>query len=580
LITADDLSRNGFESLFGPPSGAHALLDSRDTAAAVSDAFLALLGLARGGVIGQPVAEILSEFEARAGCCGLARFVQSGLRDLRGSRALQVGPLFELGSGAESTSAPRRQLRAVLTPLVGSGESVEHVILSFEDPSGAASAVRDLVHERDALAQQLEHLQRDWHVRVRERTAELEHANDRLLREIAEHMRTEKELARTQDQLHHAQRLEAVGRLAGGIAHDFNNMLSVVLGYSISLIDALPEDSRIREDLEEIRHAGERAAELTRQLLAFGRRQVLDPKVLDLNSVVSEVDRMMRRVLGEDIEFVTLLTEPLWKVKVDRGQIEQVLTNLMVNARDAMPQGGTLTVETAQAVFDEDYAREHPGSAIGPHVVLAVSDTGIGMDKATQARVFEPFFTTKEKGKGSGLGLAMVFGIVKQSGGHIWLYSEPGRGSTFKLCFPRTESALSVPEVSAVAPPITLPLGNETILLVEDDPQLRTLARTILDRQGYRVLDAGVPSDALKVCEGFAGEISLLVTDVVMPQMSGRELALRIAAARPSIRVLYMSGYTDNAIVHQGILDPGVEFLQKPITPDTLARRVRQVLDG
>ncbi|HET8933844.1 MAG TPA: ATP-binding protein [Polyangiales bacterium] len=506
------------------------------------------------------MSELLFGCEARLGHPGWARDALAALRAARQSSMPQVGPEFEL------PGRTARKARLVMSPLIGVAQLSRGVSLCFE--------------EVGELSLQLEQLQRDWHVRVRERTAELEHVNDRLLREIADHMRTGKQLALAQEQLSHAQRLEAVGRLAGGIAHDFNNMLSVVLGYSLSMIETLPESSTMRADLEEIKRAGERATELTRQLLAFGRQQVLNPKVLDLNEVISEVERMLSRVLGEDIELVTKLTSPLWKVKVDRGQIEQVLTNLMVNARDAMPQGGKLTIESAHAVFDESYVREHPGAATGPHVVLAVSDTGSGMDKQTQARAFEPFFTTKEQGKGSGLGLATVFGTVKQSGGHIWLYSELERGTTFKLCFPRCDGFPELKDGSVSTPRASLPRGNETILLVEDDPQLRALARNILLRQGYQVLDAGEPGSALKICESFAGTIDLLLTDVVMPRMSGRELADRFLQLRPHTRVLFMSGYTDNAIVHHGILDPSVEFMQKPITPDSLTRRVRGVLDA
>ena len=542
-----------------PLSAAVVLVDARDVVAAASDAFFALSGVART-TLGRPVSELLSACEVRLGHSGWAHDALLALKEARQSRAPHVGPEFELpGRGA-------RKARLVLSPLIGVAQLSNGVSLCFEEV-GEASL-------------QLEQLQRDWHVRVRERTAELEHVNDRLLREIADHMRTEKQLALAQEQLSHAQRLEAVGRLAGGIAHDFNNMLSVVLGYSLSMIETLPTGSTMRADLEEIKRAGERATELTRQLLAFGRQQVLNPKILDLNEVISEVERMLSRVLGEDIELLTKLTSPLWKVKVDRGQIEQVLTNLMMNARDAMPHGGKLMIESAHAVFDESYVREHPGAAAGPHVVIAVSDTGVGMDKQTQARAFEPFFTTKEQGKGSGLGLATVFGTVKQSGGHIWVYSEVGQGTTFKLCFPRCDALFGLPDSTVSAPRASLPRGNETILLVEDDPQLRALARNILLRQGYQVLDAGEPTAALKICESFAGTIDLLLTDVVMPRMSGRELADRFCELRPHTRVLYMSGYTDNAIVHHGILDPSVEFLQKPITPDSLTRRVRGVLDA
>ena len=556
-----------------PLSAALVLLNGCDVVAAASGGFFALTGLTRS-TLGLPVSELLNECEARAEPKGWASSVLSALSELRGSSQSWIGPTFELPS-----SGAMRRCRLVLTPLSGDGEASACVSMCFEDLTEGSAAELKLSQQHTALAQQLEALQRDWHTRVRERTAELEHVNDRLLREIAEHMRTEKQLAQTQEQLSHAQRMEAVGRLAGGIAHDFNNMLSVILGYSISLLDSLPHDSTMRVDVDEIRRAGERASQLTRQLLAFGRQQVLNPKVLDLNDVVAEVNRMLRRVLGEDIEVVTRLTVPLWKVKVDRGQFEQVLTNLMVNARDAMPQGGTITIESAHAIFDEDYVREHPGAASGPHVVLAVSDTGVGMDKQTQTRVFEPFFTTKEQGKGSGLGLAMVFGTVKQSGGHIWLYSEPGRGTTFKLCFPRCESAAEVFEPFQHSAQSPMPRGDETILLVEDDTQLRSLARRILLRQGYNVLDAGGPREAIELSASFAGRVDMLLSDVIMPRMSGRELAAHLTKARPEMCVLYMSGYTDNAIVHHGVLDPDVELLQKPITPGALTRRVRELLD-
>ena len=291
------------------------------------------------------------------------------------------------------------------------------------------------------------------------------------------------------------------------------------------------------------------------------------------------MDRMMRRILGEDVEIVTLPANHLWKTKLDPGQIEQVIVNLVINARDAMPHGGTLTIETNNQIFDEEYARVHVGATPGAHVVLAVSDTGAGMSRETQSRAFEPFFTTKQKGKGTGLGLATVFGIVRQSGGHVEVYSEVGVGTTFKLCFPRCTDPFVDSADPAPAVRVSVPRGTETILLVEDDAQLRSMARNILLRQGYRVLDAADGVEALKLSAAESAEIHLLLTDVVMPHMNGRELARRLADTRPLTKVLYMSGYTDNAIVHNGILDHGVSFLQKPITPDALGRKVRQVLD-
>jgi CheY-like chemotaxis protein len=371
--------------------------------------------------------------------------------------------------------------------------------------------------------------------------------------------------------------MDAMGRLAGGVAHDFNNLLSVVLSYSCLLLDDLPAGSPMRDDLMEIQRAGERASDLTRRLLAFSRRQVLEARALDLNEVIENMAKMIRRLVGEDIDVRIAGTPNLGKIKADPGYLDQVLMNLVVNARDAMPEGGTLTIEAQNTELDASYAAGHFGVTPGPHVMLAVSDTGIGMDKATQQHIFEPFFTTKEKGKGTGLGLSTVFGIVRQSGGTIWVYSEPGHGSTFKIFFPRNDAVeASTPVVMRVA---NL-RGSETIVLVEDDDQLRTVGRGILERNGYHVLAAPSGIEAIAHCEQHGGPIQLLLTDVVMPQMSGRELAERVHAIRPGIRVLYMSGYTDEAIAHHGVLSPGIVLLQKPLTPDLLLRRVREALDA
>jgi len=405
-------------------------------------------------------------------------------------------------------------------------------------------------------------------------------SNARLLRsvneELAERKRAEAALHKSEEQLRQAQKMEAIGRLSGSVAHDFNNLLSVILSYSDLLLSDLKPIDPLRGDIESIRRAGEKAADLTRQLLAFSRQQVLAPRVLDLNGVLSESEKMLRRLVGEDIEVVTHYARTLSRVKVDPGQIDQVLLNLVINARDAMPDGGKLTIETKEVELDESYTSEHFGVARGPHVMLAVSDTGFGMDQQTQARIFEPFFTTKEVGKGTGLGLSTVFGIVKQSGGHIWVYSEPGGGSTFKLYFPVSEAEDSeLPEIIA---PLTLQ-GTETILLVEDQDEVRRVAQAILRRYGYHVIEARNAGEALLTCERHPRTIHLLLTDVVMPQLSGRELAERLSAVRPEMKVLYMSGYTENVIVHHGILDSGIAYLQKPIVPELLARRVREVLD-
>jgi PAS domain S-box-containing protein len=385
------------------------------------------------------------------------------------------------------------------------------------------------------------------------------------------------ERKRLEEQFRQVQKMEAVGRLAGGIAHDFNNVLSVVLSYSDMILSGLAPEDPLHAEIAEIRTAGLRAADLTRQLLAFSRQQVVEPRVLSLGRTVAAMEKMLRRLLGADVS-LTILTQPeLWNIEADPGQIEQIVMNLAVNARDAMPQGGKLTIETSNVELDEEYARAHHGVKAGAYVMLAVSDTGVGMDAQTQARIFEPFFTTKETGKGTGLGLATVFGIVKQSLGHIWVYSEPGRGATFKVYFPRTGGAADVRPSERPAPG-TLP-GNETILLVEDDPQLRSVARGILRRSGYVVLEASNGGEALLLCEQHGANIDLLLTDVVLPLMSGRELAERLAPLRPGMKVLFMSGYTDEAVLQHGVLRSGASYLQKPVTPASLTRKVREVLD-
>src|SRR3989454_2815827 len=407
---------------------------------------------------------------------------------------------------------------------------------------------------------------------LKQRPARLVSAVKRALQEAQE----KAERKQLEQQLRQAQKMEAIGQLTGGIAHDFNNMLTVILGYSELLLKSLPTDAPLRDDVEQVKEAGERASLLTKQLLAFSRKQVLQPKVLDLNTVLTNMDRMLQRLIGEDIALVAVPAPGLWHVYADPSQIEQVMMNLAVNARDAMPNGGKLTIETANVQLDDAYAHQHGPVQPGSYVMLAVSDTGCGMDRETQARIFEPFFTTKEPGKGTGLGLSTVYGIVKQSGGYVWVYSEVGRGTAFKIYLPRGEGAVETVE-PGVAPARTV-RGSEMILLVEDDRAVRVLARSTLQAHGYTVLEAHHGKHALQVYEQHAGPIHLLVTDVVMPEMSGRELADRLKPSRPNMKVLFMSGYTDKAIVHHGELDPGAAFLQKPFTPDALARKVREVL--
>jgi PAS domain S-box-containing protein len=381
-----------------------------------------------------------------------------------------------------------------------------------------------------------------------------------------------------EEQFHQAQKMEAVGRLAGGVAHDFNNLLTAILGSADLVLDSLQAGVPEREEVEEIRKAALRAADLTRQLLAFSRQQVIAPTVLNPNAVVANMDKLLRRLLGEDVELRAVLASDLATVKADASQLEQVLLNLAVNARDAMPHGGKLTIETQNVELDHEYVRGHLSAQPGPYVMFAVSDTGVGMDAATQARIFEPFFTTKEKGKGTGLGLATVYGIVKQSGGWIWVYSEPGHGTTFKVYLPRVTEA-AAPAAPSPAPPASV-RGSETVLVVEDDEMIRKLVQKVLKANGYQVLVAASGGDAERVAGQHDGPIHLLMTDVVMPGLNGREVAQRLAAQRAGIRVLYLSGYTDDAIVHHGVLDPGVAFLQKPFTPAVLGRKVREVLDS
>jgi two-component system cell cycle sensor histidine kinase/response regulator CckA len=386
------------------------------------------------------------------------------------------------------------------------------------------------------------------------------------------------ELTQAQDQLAQARKMEAVGLLAGGVAHDFNNMLMVMLGRSDLLLRRLGAADPMRRDLELIRSTGRRAADLTRQLLAFSRKQVLEPRVLNLNAVVGELAPMLERLIGENIELQTALATGLGEVRADRGQMEQVMMNLVVNARDAMPRGGRLTLETSNLELDAATVRGRVGMRPGPHVLLAITDTGVGMDEATRARIFEPFFTTKRFGEGTGLGLATVHGIVNQSGGTIWVYSEPDQGTTFKIYLPRVTDAAA--DAAATETSDATPRGSETILLVEDQGDVRDLACDVLEAQGYLVLLAGDGAEALEVARAHAGRIHLLLTDVVMPRMSGRELAERLGPLRPDMSVLYMSGYPDRAVVDHGMLGPGVTFLQKPVATEALARKVREVMDA
>jgi len=472
---------------------------------------------------------------------------------------LEKGTLQDISEEPIQTPRGTRWLHTRKIPLVGEdGEPLYLLGMSID--------ITEQKQAEEVLRASHQELER----RVAERTVELE-------RQIEERVRAERALASAEAGLRQSQRIEAVGRLAGGVAHDFNNVLGVVLGYCESVLRQLGPAHPLRQEVQEIERAASRGAALTSQLLAFSRQQVLQPRILDLNEVVHDMERMLPRLLGEDIHLDIVIGRDLPSILADRSQVEQVLMNLVVNARDAMPTGGKLTIETGQLELDEDYVRQHAGARVGQHVMLAVTDTGLGMDKATQARAFEPFFTTKELGRGTGLGLATAFGIVKQSGGSIWVYSEQGHGTTFKVFFPMADGAVRRDRdepAEAEAPPA----GTETVLLVEDDDQLRALISAQLKRLGYRTIACGNARDALRL----AGRepIDLLLTDVVMPDMGGRALSEQFKQLSPATRVLFMSGYTDDAVVRHGVLESSVAFLQKPFTPTALAQRLREVLHG
>jgi PAS domain S-box-containing protein len=446
------------------------------------------------------------------------------------------------------------------------------------------SAIRDITLQKAAQTE-LRNANENLETRVRERTAELVQANEALQgeivqRELAMRQRdSEQERARRlEEQLLLTQKMEAIGRLAGGIAHDFNNLLGVILGNAEMLLKSGSAPAAALERVEQIKMAGEEAAAVTRQLLAFARQQVSEAQVLDLNLVLTDLEPLLRRIVEENIRLEMVLSRDLGDVKIDRSQLAQVILNLVANARDAMGKGGRLTVETSNAYLGEAYARDHIDVEPGAYVQLSFTDSGQGMDRETVSRIFEPFFTTKEKGAGSGLGLATVYGIVRQSGGHIWVYSEPGRGTTFKIYLPRVLGAGG--EESVVHGTEEASNGTETILLVEDSKLLAKVTKDFLLSAGYRVLIASEAAEALRAAEEFPGRIHLLLTDVVMPHMNGRELSELLLRQRPDLKVLYMSGHTAGVISRHALLEDDVAFIEKPFTHDALGRKIRQLLDA
>jgi signal transduction histidine kinase/CheY-like chemotaxis protein len=504
-------------------------------------------------------------------------FVVIGLFEITGAQTPYTYPIFFILAfiWVGLSMPPRSAL--LLTPLT----AIAYLAPLFSvgaNPMAVGSvfvAVPVCVLIGEVLARvvsQLHAAQDALELRVAERTLQLESANAALQHELAER----KQL---QAQFLQSQKLEGIGQLAGGIAHDFNNLLTAISGYSDLLWDALPQDQSIRSDLQEIQKAVTRASDLTRQLLAFARKQIIEPRILNVNDLIGDMDKLLRRVIGEDIDLVSCLEPNLGCVKADPSQIQQVILNLAINARDAMPNGGKLTLETRNIRLDTAYALGHQSVVEGLYVLLAVSDTGVGMPADVQAHAFEPFFTTKVQGKGTGLGLATCYGIVKQHGGNIWLYSEIGQGTTFKIYLPYVDQpAAKAPAQSASQ---ALPAGTETVLVVEDEPAVRALITRVLRAQGYRVLEAGNGVEAIRVAEACApAEIDLLLTDLVMPQLGGQAAAAQISVRHSIMKVLFISGYTDSAIVHHGRLGEGVAFLHKPFTPVALTRKVREVLDA
>jgi signal transduction histidine kinase len=512
-------------------------------------------------------------------------YIVSDMQELRTrlERYATIAGLVLLASSFVAFLLSARLRRVISDPILGLAEAARSISQQQDysvrvesygtDELGLlTTAFNNMLKQIQTRDEALRKAQEELEHRVEERTTQL-------LKESSSRQQAEEALQEREEQLRQSQKMEAIGRLAGGIAHDFNNLLTAITGYSEVILRNLNEKDPLRPHASEIKKAGDRAAALTRQLLAFSRRQVLAPKVLDLNAVVSNPEKMLRRLIGEDIELVTVLGSELGSVKADPGQLEQVILNLAVNARDAMPGGGRLVIETANVEVEERGDQSSGWIPSGAFVMLSVTDTGTGMDEETRARAFEPFFTTKEKDKGTGLGLSTVYGIIKQSGGHISVHSEVNAGTSFRIYLPQVTEEVDVLELEEQPADADDVAGTETILLVEDEQLVRDLARGILLTSGYKVLEAPHGGEALLICESYPGPIHLMLTDIVMPHLNGRELYERVCPLRPEMKVLFMSGYTDEALPLSGRLEPDSPFIEKPFTPDALTLKLRQVLD-
>jgi signal transduction histidine kinase len=541
-----------FRALFESAPGLYLVLLPDLTIVAVSQAYLRATMTKREQILGRGIFEVFPDNPDDPNADG-AKNLRASLSRVVKTRAADTMPVqkYDIRRPESKGGAyEERHWSPVNSPVFGPNGELAYIIHRVEDVTEFVK-LKQLGIEQEKLTKQLRTKADNMEAEVYERARQLEEAN-RL-------------------------RLESVGRLAGGIAHDFNNLLAVILG-NAQILESGAVDAKMRHGLEQIREAAGNAAALTRQLLAYSRQQVLEPQVIDLNAVVRKIEPLVRRLIGEDIDFKTMLDPKLGKVKADPGQIEQVIMNLTINARDAMPVGGKLIVETSNVEANQDYLSQHTAVPAGQYATIAVSDTGIGFDQAMQARIFEPFFTTKQKGKGTGLGLATVYGIVKQSGGHIWVYSEPGLGTIFKVYLPRTFEAIKTTVASDTKARVAR--GAETVLLVEDQPLLRKLEQSMLEQNGYKVLSAEHPERGLEIAGAYAGVIDLLVTDVILPGMNGRAFAELLSKTRPGIKVLFVSAYTEDVVTHHGELPAGIHFLQKPFAQDALCGKVREIIDG